>query len=245
MNPSIKNCSAEACRYANRRCHRHDSDIDFAATDAALGAGAACRSSTVDLFLLFFYDLEAQAAGEAAGAVACVAVGMVAGAVGSAVAGAVGGAVAGVVGYVVADAIGGAVAGVVADAVFSDVYAVAAAVVFTTYRPLILVPEIYIPPGDDIMNAPRPNVEREPARSSWLMERRETRNFGMYVASSFEPGTLTGPWWDATTVDSSPSFMSMLSHSWWAQPLLPLRRLSPCWWFRCRCARLVDGVRSL
>ena len=32
-------------------------------------------------------------------------------------------------------------------------------------------------------------------------------------------------------MDSSPSFMSMLSHSLWARPWLPLED-SPCWWFR-------------
>ena len=119
--------------------------------------GPACCTSTTDLFLLFFFNLEAEVAGEAAGAVAGV----------------------------VADAIGGAV--------FSDVYAVAAAVVFTTYRSLILVPEIDIPPGDDIVNAPCPNVERAPVRSSWPMERRETRNVGVYIASSLEPDMLTRP----------------------------------------------------
>ena len=173
MNPSIKDSSAAGCRCANRRCHRRDSDIDFAVTDTvALGVGAACRTSTIDLFLLFFFDLEAEVAGEAAGAVA--------------------------------DAIGGAV--------FSDVYAVAAAVVFTTYRSLILVPEIDIPPGD-IVNAPCPNVERAPVRSSCIMEKRETRYVGVYIASSLEPDTLTRPWWVASTVDSSPSFMRMLSYS--------------------------------
>ena len=45
-------------------------------------------------------------------------------------------------------------AGEVAGAVYADVYAVAAAVVFTTYRSLIHVPEIDIPPGNDIANAP-------------------------------------------------------------------------------------------
>ena len=112
--------------------------------------------------------------GEAAGAVACVVVGMVAG--------------------TVAGVVGGAVGGVVGNAVFSDVYAVAATVVFTTYRSLILVPEINIPPGDDIVNAPCPNVERAPVRSSWPMERRETRNVGVYIASSLEPDMLTRPW---------------------------------------------------
>ena len=92
----------------------------------AIGAGIACRTSTIDLVLVFFFDLEAEVAGVAAGAVAGVVVGMVA----------------------------GTVAGAVGGAVFSDVYAVAAAVVFTTYRSLILVPEIEIPPGDDIINAP-------------------------------------------------------------------------------------------
>ena len=104
----------------------------------------------------------------------------------------------------------GMVAGAVGDAVFS-VYAVAAAVVFTTYRSLTLVPKIDIAPGDDIMNAARPNVERAPARFSRLMERREARNVGMYIASSFEPDMLTRPWWEASTVDSPPSIMSMPS----------------------------------
>lgn len=113
----------------------------------------------------------------------------------------------------VAGAVACVVVGMVADAVFSDVYAVAAAVVLTTYRSLILVPEIDIPLGDDIVNAPCPNVERAPARSSWPMERRETRNVGVYIASSLEPDMLTRPWWEAITVDSSPSFMSMLSLS--------------------------------
>ena len=122
----------------------------------------------------------------------------------------------------VAGAVGGAVVSAVDDAVFSDVYAVAAAVVFTTYRSLILVPEIEILPGDDIVNAPRPNVERAPVRSNWLMERRETRSVGVYIASISEPDALTRLWWEATTVDLSPSFMSMLSHSWWSRPLLPL-----------------------
>ena len=71
------------------------------------------------------------------------------------------------VGGAVAGAVGGPVVGTVGDAVSSDVYAVAAADVSTTYRALILVPEIEIPPGDDIVNAPRPNVERTPVRSRW------------------------------------------------------------------------------
>ena len=148
--------------------------------------------------------------------------GAVADAIGGAVAGAIGGAVTGAIGGVVAGAVGGEVVGAVDDAVFSDVYAVAAAVVFTTYRSLILVPEFEIPPGDDIVNAPRPNVERAPVRSNWLIERKETRNVGVYIASISEPDTLTRPWWEATTVGLSPSFMSMLSHSWWARPLQPL-----------------------
>ena len=49
---------------------------------------------------------------------------------------------------------------------FSDAYAVASVVVFTIYRSPTLVPEMKIPPGDDVVNAPRPNVERAPARSS-------------------------------------------------------------------------------
>ena len=146
-------------------------------------------------------------AGAVAGAVGSAVAGVVAGAV----AGAVGGAVAGMVAGTVGGAIGGAVVSAVDDAVFSDMYAVAAAVVFTTYRSLILVPEIEIPPGDDIVNAPRPNVERAPVRSNWLMERRETQNVGVYIASISEPDTR--PWWEAITVDSSPSLMSMLSHS--------------------------------
>ena len=76
------------------------------------------------------------------------------------------------------------VTGTVGGTVFSDVYAVATAVVFTTYRSLILVSEIDIPPGDDIVNAPCPNAQRAPVRSSWPMERRETRNVGVYIASS-------------------------------------------------------------
>ena len=76
--------------------------------------------------------------------------GTVAGAVGGMVAGTVGDAVSGAV----AGAVGGAVVITVGDAVFSNAYAVAAAIVFTTYRSLILVPEIEIPPGDDIVNAP-------------------------------------------------------------------------------------------
>ena len=180
--------------------------------------------------------------GEAAGAVACIVVGMLAGAVaravggsvgamvagtvGDAVGGAAGGMVAGTVGDAVsgavAGAVGAAVVGTVGDAVFSDAYAVAAAVVFRTYISLILVPEIEIPPGDDIVTAPCPNVERALVRSNWLMERRETRNVGVYIASISESDTLTRPWWEATTVHSSPSFMSMLSHSWWARPLLAL-----------------------
>ena len=103
--------------------------------------------------------------------------------VAGAVAGVVAGAVADVIGSAVAGTVGGAVVSAVDDAVFSDVYAVAAAVVFTTYRSLILVPEIEIPPGDDIVNAPRPNVERALVRSNWLMERRETQNVGVYIAS--------------------------------------------------------------
>ena len=71
------------------------------------------------------------------------------------------------VGGAVAGKVGGPVVGTVGGAVSSDVYAVAAAVVSTTYRSLILVPEIEIPPGDDIVNAPRPNVERTPVRSRW------------------------------------------------------------------------------
>ena len=129
-------------------------------------------------------------AGAVGSAVASVVAGAVAGAAGGAVAGVVAGAVADAIGGAVAGAAGGTVAGAVDDAVSSNVYAVAAAVVFTTYRSLILVPEFEIPPGDDIVNAPRPNVERAPVWSSWLMERRETRNVGMYVASGFEPDTL-------------------------------------------------------
>ena len=93
--------------------------------------------------------------------------GAVAGAVAGVVADAAGGAVAGVVAGAVAGVVGDAVVSAVDDAVFSDLYAVAAAVVFTTYRSLILVPEFEIPPGDDIVNAPRPNVERAPVRSNW------------------------------------------------------------------------------
>lgn len=87
--------------------------------------------------------------------------------------------------------VAGGVADVIADAV-SDVYAVAGAIVFTIYRS-ILVPEIEIPPGDDIVNAPLPNVERAPARSSLLMDRREIRNVGVYNASSLKPNTFTRP----------------------------------------------------
>lgn len=105
---------------------------------------------TTDLF--FFFGLEA----EAAGAVTDEVVG------------------------VVASIVAGVIADVVAGAVFSDVYAVTgAAVVFTIYRPPTLVPEIEIQPGDDIINAPLPNVVRAPARSSRLMWRRETQNVGV------------------------------------------------------------------
>ena len=107
--------------------------------------------------------------------------------VAGAVAGAVGGAVAGAV-------VDGAVVSAVDDAVFSDVYAVAAVAVFITYRSLILLPEFEIPPGEDIVNAPCPNVERAPVWSNWLMERRETQNVGVYIASISEPDTLTRPW---------------------------------------------------
>ena len=93
----------------------------------------------------------------------------------------------------VAGAVSDAVVGMVSNAVFSDVCAVAAAVVFTTFRSLILVPEIETPPGDDIVNAPSPNVERAPGRSSWLIERWETRNVGVYIAFYLEPDTLTRP----------------------------------------------------
>ena len=170
-------------------------------------------------------------AGVVAGAGAVAAGGVVAGVVAGAVAGMVAGAVADAIGGTVAGAVGGAVVSAVDDAVFSDVYAVAAAVVFTINRSLILISEIEILPGDDILNAPRPNVERAPVRSNWLMERRETRNVGVYIASISEYDTLTRPWWQATTVDLSPSFMSMLSHSLWVRPWLPLED-SPCWWFQ-------------
>ena len=71
----------------------------------------------------------------------------------------VGGAVAGTVGVPVVNMVG--------DAVSSDGYAETAVDVSTTYRSLILVPEIEIPPGNDIVNALRPNVERTPERSRW------------------------------------------------------------------------------
>ena len=64
----------------------------------------------------------------------------------------------------VVDMVADVVAG--SGAAFSDAYAVASVVVFTIYRSLTLVPEIKIPPGDDVVNAPRPNVKRAPARSS-------------------------------------------------------------------------------
>lgn len=76
----------------------------------------------------------------------------------------------------------------------ADVYAVAAGAVFTMYRLPILVPEIEILSGDEIVNAPFPNVERAPARSSCPIERRETRNEGVYSAFSLEPDTYTRPW---------------------------------------------------
>ena len=99
-----------------------------------------CRSSTMDLFLFFSFDLlvETEVAGN----------------------GAVARSGAAAVVEMVADVVAGG------GAVFSDAYAVASVVVFTIYRSPTLVPEMKIPPGDDVVNAPRPNVERAPARSS-------------------------------------------------------------------------------
>ena len=128
------------CRCANRRCHSRDSGIDLAVDAVALKAGVDCRTSTMDRFLFFSFDLPVEA--EAAGNGAVV--------------------VAGSGAMAVADMVAGEVAGIIAGtAVISDVYAVASAVVFTIYRSTTLVPEIEIPPGDDV-NAPRPNVERAP-----------------------------------------------------------------------------------
>ena len=122
------------CRCANRRCHNRDSGIDLTVDAVTLGAGADCRTSTIDLFLFFSFDLPVESEVAGKGAVAVV--------------------------DMVADVVAGS------GAVFSDAYAVASVVVFTIYRSPTLVPEMKIPSGDDAVNAPRPNVERAPARSS-------------------------------------------------------------------------------
>ena len=134
-----------------------------------------CRTSTMDRFLFFSFDLEVEVE------VACGA-GEVAGSGAVAVAGSGAAAVAGMVASVLASIIAG-------TAVISDVYAVASVVVFTMHRSPILDPEIKIPPGDDVVNTPRPNVERAPARSNWPIEREETRNIGVYIASYLKPDT--------------------------------------------------------
>ena len=106
------------CRCANRRCHNRDSGIDLAVDAVTLGAGVNCRTSTMDLFLFFSFDLlvETEVAGN--------------------------------------------------GAAFSDAYAVASVVVSTIYRSPTLLPEMKIPPGNDVLNAPRPNVERALVQSS-------------------------------------------------------------------------------
>ena len=60
------------CRCANRRCHSRDSGIDLAVDAVALRAGVDCRTSTMDRFLFFSFDLpvEAEVAGNGAVAVA-------------------------------------------------------------------------------------------------------------------------------------------------------------------------------
>ena len=112
------------------------------AVDAVtLGAGVNCRTLTMDLFL-FFSDLLVETKVGGNGAVA----------------------VAGSGAEAVVDMVADVVVG--SGTAFSDVYAVASVVVFTIYRSPTLVPEMKIPPGDDVVNAPRPNVERAPAWSS-------------------------------------------------------------------------------
>ena len=154
------------CRCANRRCHSRDSGIDLAVAAVALGAGVDCRTSTTDRFLFFSFDLEIEAE------VACGA-GEVAGSGAVAVADSGAAAVAGMVASVLASIIAG-------TAVISDVYAVASVVVFTIHRSPILDPEIKIPPGHDVVNTPRPNVERAPARSNWPIERGDSEHRCVY-----------------------------------------------------------------
>ena len=154
------------CRCANRRCHSRDSGIDLAVDAVALRAGVDCRTSTMDRFLFFSFDLPVEAEVAGNGAVAVTGSGATAAA------------------YMVASEVAGIIAG---TAVISDVYAVASVVVFTIHRSPILDPEIKIPPGD--VKTPGPNAERAPARSNWPIEGEETRNIGVYIASYLKPDT--------------------------------------------------------
>ena len=123
-----------------------------------------CRTSTMDRFLFFSFDLEVEVE------VACGA-GEVAGSGAVAVAGSGAAAVAGMVASVLASIIAG-------TAVISDVYAVASVVVFTIHRSPILDPEIKIPPGD--VNTPGPNAERAPAQSNWPIKRGDSEHRCVY-----------------------------------------------------------------
>lgn len=154
------------CRCANRRCHSRDSGIDLAVDAVALRAGVDCRTSTMDRFLFFSFDLPVEAEVAGNGVVAVAGNGAV--------------AVAGSGAMAVTNMVAGKVAGVMAGtAVISDVYAAASVVMFTIHRSPILDPEIKIPPGD-VVNTPRPNVERAPARSNWPIERGDSEHRCVY-----------------------------------------------------------------
>jgi len=76
-------------------------------------------------------------------------------------------------------------------------------------RSLTRLPLIVIH-GDDVKHLPRPNLVVYPAVSNSVMERRKSRNIGVYRAmTALSCETITSPLWLTVTLLSSPSSMTI------------------------------------